>query len=339
MTDNVRRMAAKQAFQVLLLLGAIVFFSAGRVLGLEPLPAGISIESSPPLAQKSPLATGRPLPASIEGMKTPFLPYLDYLIDESGTLDVDEVALQDRTLEFQPLKMELLPRKSGTCWLRFSLAPLEQGQRPSVWLLDMGESSPGTPVLYTPQYNGLNGVREWREVIPSERHVLLLPEAGPEEQLCYIRLPGLPGPWFSPTLRSPHDAATNWESLARPAAVLTLGVVMLLCMLRWFSEQGQWRIWTGFFVAASLVHGILGLPAVDEGHVTLENLASVLMPGVALMLLPHVDEEIADRIIDFRERAGGFRNEYELLLIDGLSRSDAAEIMEYITIGYAEKAP
>lgn len=58
-----------------------------------------------------------------------------------------------------------------------------------------------------------------------------------------------------------------------------------------------------------------------------------------LMLLPHVDEEIADRIIDFRERAGGFRNEYELLLIDGLSRSDAAEIMEYITIGYDEKAP
>ncbi|WP_303804295.1 ComEA family DNA-binding protein [Ruminococcus flavefaciens] len=58
-----------------------------------------------------------------------------------------------------------------------------------------------------------------------------------------------------------------------------------------------------------------------------------------LTLLPHVDEEIADRIIDFRERAGGFRNEYELLLIDGLSRSDAAEIMEYITIGDDEKAP
>ena len=81
----------------------------------------------------------------------------------------------------------------------------------------------------------------------------------------------------------------------------------------------------------------------ETEHVpTLEELAPININTAErdiLTLLPHVDEEIADRIIDFRERAGGFRNEYELLLIDGLSRSDAAEIMEYITIGYDEKAP
>ena len=81
----------------------------------------------------------------------------------------------------------------------------------------------------------------------------------------------------------------------------------------------------------------------ETEHVpTLEELAPININTAErdiLTLLPHVDEEIADRIIDFRERAGGFRNEYELLLIDGLSRSDAAEIMEYITIGDDEKAP
>lgn len=74
----------------------------------------------------------------------------------------------------------------------------------------------------------------------------------------------------------------------------------------------------------------------ETEHVpTLEELAPININTAereSLMLLPHVDEDIADRIIDFRERTGGFQNEYELLLIDGLSRSDAAEIIEYITI-------
>lgn len=51
-----------------------------------------------------------------------------------------------------------------------------------------------------------------------------------------------------------------------------------------------------------------------------------------LMLLPHVDEEIAQRIIEFREKGGGFSNEYELLLIEGLSRSEASEIIEYTKV-------
>ena len=51
-----------------------------------------------------------------------------------------------------------------------------------------------------------------------------------------------------------------------------------------------------------------------------------------LMLLPHVDEEIAQRIIEFREKGGGFSNEYELLLIEGLSRSEASEIIKYTKV-------
>ncbi|MCR4639127.1 helix-hairpin-helix domain-containing protein [Ruminococcus sp.] len=68
---------------------------------------------------------------------------------------------------------------------------------------------------------------------------------------------------------------------------------------------------------------------------TLEELAPININTAErdiLMLLPHVDEDTAGRIIDFRERTGGFQNEYELLLIEGLSRSDVAEIMDYITI-------
>ncbi len=49
-----------------------------------------------------------------------------------------------------------------------------------------------------------------------------------------------------------------------------------------------------------------------------------------LTLLPHVDEDIANRIIDFREHTK-FQNVYELLLINGLSQNDVGDIVPYVT--------
>ena len=51
-----------------------------------------------------------------------------------------------------------------------------------------------------------------------------------------------------------------------------------------------------------------------------------------LILLPHVDEAIAEQIISFRESKGGFQSEYELIMMDGLTRSEVADIKEYIEI-------
>lgn len=73
----------------------------------------------------------------------------------------------------------------------------------------------------------------------------------------------------------------------------------------------------------------------EESLPTLEESAPININSAdrdVLMLLPHIDEDIADRIIDFRERTGGFNSEYELLLIDGLSRNDVSEIIPYILI-------
>ena len=49
-----------------------------------------------------------------------------------------------------------------------------------------------------------------------------------------------------------------------------------------------------------------------------------------LMLLPHVDETIAERIISFREQSGGFSDPYELLYIEGLSRDKIADIIQFV---------
>lgn len=245
------------------------------------------------------------LPPALTAPSMPLLPSLRYFIDDTGTMDVEEVAAQANAQSFQPLVLKALPRETGVMWLRFTLAPLPEGARPGTVLLDLGPSVPGEPVLYEPFVNPMSEAIEWRETLPSQRNVLLLPEAVAEPLTCYIRLDGLPGLWFAPMLRTPQDAASNWGSLSSTAAMLALAVVMLLCLLRGLSEKGQWRVWTALYVAVALAQALMGMPAYGSGHVTFKEAAAVLAPGVALMLLPHVGRHLIraksrSRILDIQ---------------------------------------
>ena len=218
----------------------------------------------------------------------PLMPFLDYLVDETMLMDIEEAA---RASGWQPLSGARLPREEGALWLRFTIAPIQPDAKPQTFLLDMGQSVPGKPTLYEPITNELSGSKEWRENLPSQRNIILLPEASAETQLCFIRLDGFPGPWFAPMIRTPHNAATNWSSLARPGAVLALGVVMILCLLRGLGEKGQWRYWTALFVAAALAQAIVGMPLAVESY-TARDIAAVLLPGIALMMLPHIGRHL-----------------------------------------------
>ncbi len=74
---------------------------------------------------------------------------------------------------------------------------------------------------------------------------------------------------------------------------------------------------------------------ITEHTSTLEELTPIdinTADAEVLMLLPHVDEDIASRIIDFRNKNERFSNEYELLLIEGLTRNEVSDIIKYIEI-------
>lgn len=221
----------------------------------------------------------------------PLLPYLDYYLDESGSMDVEEIASRELSDSFSAFSMEKLPAATGVLWLRFTLAPVSPPERSPVLLLDIGPCAPGIPTLYGPEKNELSGALEWRETYPGNRNIMLLPEAGQEPVPCYLRLDGLPGLWFGPTVRTPQDAASNWGSLALSGAVLALGVVMFLCLLRGLSERGQWRIWTALYVFFALLQAFAGLPS-QIGNPGLPGLCAILSPGIALMLLPHVGRHL-----------------------------------------------
>lgn len=225
------------------------------------------------------------------GESMPLLPYLDYYIDETFSVDIDEAAAPSRANFYQPLALGKLPEVEGITWLRFTLAPALPGARQETYLLDMGASIPGTPLLYQPVRNELSGAMEWRETSPAHSEILLLPEQAQEPVVCYIRLAGLPGPWFGPMLRSPQNAASNWGNFARNGAILALGIVAVLCLLRSMGEKGQWRIWTAFYIVVVLLQALLGMPVMQD-HFNMQSLCASMAPGLALMLLPHVGRHL-----------------------------------------------
>lgn len=221
----------------------------------------------------------------------PLMPFLDYYLDETMSMDVEEAASPARAQQYKPLVMEDLPLAEGITWLRFTISALAPDARPATFLLDMGQSVPGTPILYNPERNELSGALEWQENAPAQRNILLLPEAAAEPITCYIKIDGLPGPWFAPVIRTPQNAANNWGSLARTGAILALGVVMVVCLLRGFSEAGQWRIWTSLFVGVALAQALFGMPVISE-KANMWTLGSILTPGIALMMIPHIGRHL-----------------------------------------------
>lgn len=258
-------------------------------------------------------AAQTPVPATLVQAATPMLPYLDWLIDPGGKLTVEDMTASAQQVAFRPLNLDKMPRETGTVWLRFTLAPKVLDARPTTYLLDMGEGVPGTPTLYLPKLNVLTDTTEWQDFTPSQRSIFLMPDAQTSPVTAYIKMSGMPGLWFSPMLRTPHNAATALERLLRPAVIVVLGVVMLLCLLRSLTERGEWRFWTSLYTGAALLHSVWGGPTLLQGHVPMGEIASVLAPGVALMLLPHVGRHL----MHTREHARIIDIQYILLSLPG----------------------
>lgn len=72
-----------------------------------------------------------------------------------------------------------------------------------------------------------------------------------------------------------------------------------------------------------------------EPPLTLEDVAPIDLntaDAELLMLLPHVDEEIAEKILKLREELHVISSPYELLYVEGLSRQQVSEIFEYVYV-------
>ncbi|WMW66704.1 hypothetical protein [Nitratidesulfovibrio liaohensis] len=222
----------------------------------------------------------------------PLAPFIEFLVDPTGALSVDELLSPSHQAGFTPLGNGLPLFRSGSTWLRLTLAPRPPDGQNRQLLLDLGRDLPGNATLFLAKRNQPGEPNEWQAQAPEGGNVFTLPDPVGKPLPVYVKLDGVPGPWFAPMLRTPQNAASTNDGLARPLVIGVLVAVLALCLLRGVFERGEWRLWTSLFVAAVLAQAVAGQPPTPAGYVPLRGLPGVLAPGLALMLLPHVGRHL-----------------------------------------------
>lgn len=252
-----------------------------------------------PVSALTAVASAAPSPAPADGAGSPSLnvpeggqalmPFLDYLLDPTGTLDISQVSAPERAADFHPFRVREPLRQAGTLWLRFRLAPLTSSgptaASPAQIRLDLGEQVPGNVAVWTRV--GSN------PPVPAAAEgglVALAGLSGGGE--VFARLDGLPGLWFAPALRTVSESLTTPERRVHPLLLAALTALLLLCLVRSVTERGDGRLWAGVLAGAALVHALWGVPATPRGTVIPFDMPGLLAAGVALMLLPHVGRNI-----------------------------------------------
>ncbi len=284
------------------------------VLSLVVICISVFVQMVPSFVVPTEAAQGVPsVPAQPSEESFPLVPYLEIFVDTSSTLTVEDIQEPDVQAQFRPYLLAESKKPAGAVWFRFTVAERAEGQEEHTLLIDMGDSTAQQPKMFAPVTHPVQKTRKWQEFSPSQRAIFLMPEAEDTQLVCYIRLDSEPSIWFAPFVRTPHNAATSLELLAYPAATVALCMVVLLCLLRAFTERGQWRIWTGLYTGVALFYAINGLPVISQGHIPMEHLLSVLAPGVALILLPHVGRHV----MDTPQHSRSFDVQYMLLTLVG----------------------
>ncbi len=237
--------------------------------------------------------------------------YLEYWLDTGDFVDVNDVASAEYQERFQIYNPRRLPLTgNGVLWLRFVLQATPAGAEQQHLLLELGPNVPGSPVLFTPRVTerGL----EWNET-DSVNGRIRLPETSTVPVVCFLRLEGVPGMWFSPVVRKLDAASTtplpvNWHLVG----LVTLGTIFVMCLLQCMAGPGQWRLWAVLYLAAVLAQSWGGTPAPGAAY-TAKTVAGTCCGGLALMLWPHVGRHL----LNCRSRHHGLDASFILLCLPG----------------------
>ncbi len=250
-----------------------------------------------------------PVPALVLQDSQPLTPYLEHLFDPDYSIDVNEAASIQYRHKFEIFAPERMPffGAPGVTWLRFVLPALQDSNEKLV--LDLGSSVPGEPVLYSPSF--ATGTLEWQETA-AKKGIIELPPLLETPQVCFLRVDGIPGFWFSPTILKAQSASEHAGYPWHEATLVALCVVIVFCLLKGLVEPGQWRLWTLLYLAACATQAWSGIPSTMAGY-SPRVLASLTTAGLALMLWPHV----ARHFMRCREASRALDAQFILLCLPG----------------------
>ena len=204
----------------------------------------------------------------LDRVKEDLRPLLTMLVlkaeDQQGRDGVEAGA--GRLGEFQPFDGPALLNRGGALWLCLSLEDTDDAAPHTLWL-DLGRQIPRTRLWMSP-----DGFR-WEEAEPVAQGVYSLRAAGAEGHVL-IRMEGMPGPWFSPFLRSPVSAADAPE---RGLNVLFIGLLALLALvdlLLCLAERSEARFWLFVLASAAMVQSLWPVPSAAF------SISAAALPGI-----------------------------------------------------------
>ncbi len=257
------------------------------------------------------------VPVELKSGSLSLLPYVQALVDDTGLMQIGQIQSENTQKRFAPFDFKKIRQEQGVLWLRLHFAPsgnVDAINPARTLLLDLGQDVGASPKLFVLEKDSVTEQTQWQEYKPSQGSVFLLPQVGDVPSNIYIRLDGIPGIWFAPYLRTPHNIASSYELFATPAAIVALCVVMLLCLLRGFTERGQWRYWAALYTAVVLYYALYGVPISGLSYVPMEHMLRAMAPGVALILFAHVGRHV----LSAAQSSRGFGVQFMLLTLVGV---------------------
>ncbi|MFV0423795.1 hybrid sensor histidine kinase/response regulator [Oleidesulfovibrio sp.] len=148
-------------------------------------------------------------------------------------------------------------------------------------VLQLGPTAPTPVELYVPAPHLTGG---WQRITVSGTTVPL-PSIHATPVTVYLRLAGVPGPWFQPVLHEASGAFDGAITAALPMHMVQgflLALLLLNCAL-WFTSRARWRLWASACVIAVLVHSFS--PVATTTLFSWDSVAALFLPGIALLTL------------------------------------------------------
>ncbi|WP_446424950.1 hypothetical protein [Mailhella sp.] len=266
------------------------------------LPPAAVFEALPAPAAPSPAPETERLDRVEEDLR-PLLTMLALSADDEQDKDGVEAGA-GRLGDFQPFDSSALLTRRGALWLCLSLEDIDDAAPHTLWL-DLGRQTPRTRLWMSP-----DGFR-WEDSEPVAQGMYSLRTAGAEGHVL-IRMEGMPGPWFSPVLRSPVSAADASERGLNTLFVGLLALLALVDLLLCLAERSEARFWTFVLAAAAAVQSLWPVPSAAFA-IGAAALPGIFAAGIALVMLPHVGRVL----MRTRLVAPGFDTFFLLLALPG----------------------